>query len=312
MHYHKKISYCQSDKYFYTHKNIDKQYICITIKITMNDKLSLCLKITNWCNLHCAHCCERSNKNNKPNFMSLDKIEKYMGESLQMNIRPSNLLAISGGEAFAPYMMNEQNYIPFALDLAYSYGYIPTLKTNGTWGDNDTLRIKILSDIASRAYKYGKLITLDISIDEFHNNKSGVVKIINNIVRNPGLSYTIRFCLVGFNTNASKTALDDLKQQLQNTGLNIEQTCGGDWMMDIPGSGDGLYICNDYSTPIYNLGRAKQTKTFTSTNNPNGNDRIDCLQIDNSDNAILNYQYREPIKNRPLKTVLESLMQKAY
>ena len=278
----------------------------------MNNGLVISFKITNWCNLHCNHCCERSNKHNKPDFMSLEKLDKYLAESLIMDIRPDQLLTIGGGEALAPYMLGNATYIPNALDLIYTNKYVPTLKTNGTWGDNNTLRKKILTDIAKCAYKHQKLVTLDISVDEFHNNQSGVIKIINDIVRNPGLSFAIRFCLVGFNTPASKAALNDLQQQLQNAGLKIEQTYAGDWMIEIPNSMDGLYVCNDYGTPIYNLGRAKQTKTFTSTENPNGNDGFNCLQIDNNDYAILNYTYREPIKNRPLNLVLQSLIAKTY
>ena len=276
----------------------------------MNNELYLSFKITNWCNLHCDHCCERSNKHNPTNFLPLKKLEKYLSESKKMDIIPNQLLTLGGGEAFAPYMHNNPNYIPFALDLVYSHGYIPTIKTNGTWGDKDILRIKILSDIASRAAKYGKLVTLDISVDEFHNNQSGVIKIIANTLTNPDFCYAIRICLVGFNTPGSTNALNSLKQKLQAMNFEIEKTIAGDWMICAPNQDYGVYMINDFATPVYNLGRAKQTTTYTSTNNPNGNDGSDCLQLDNNDMAILNYQYREPIKNRPLNTVLESLMKK--
>jgi hypothetical protein len=69
-----------------------------------------------------------------------------------------------------------------------------------------------------------------------------------------------------------------------------------------------MYVCNDYGALIYNRGRAKQTKTYSTTADQS-NDIIDCLQIDNNDNAILNYRYREPIKNRTLDEVLYSLIQ---
>lgn len=275
----------------------------------MNNELYLSFKITNWCNLHCAHCCERSNKHNEPKFLSLEKLDKYLSESKTMSIIPNQLISFGGGEALAPYMIGNPTYIPFALDLAYSYGYIPTIKTNGTWGDNNVLRVKILSDIASRAHKYGKLITLDISVDEFHNNESGVMKIIINTLTNFDLCYAIRICLVGFNTPASANALNSLQQKLQTQGFEIDKTYAGDWMICAPNQSCGVYMCNDYAAPIYNIGRAKQTKTYTSTDNPNGNDGADCLQLDNNDYAILNYTYREPIKNRPLNTVLESLTQ---
>lgn len=244
--------------------------------------------------------------------MLLQKMDRYLSESKQMSIIPNQLLSIGGGEAFAPYMHGNNTYIPYVLELVYSYGYIPTIKTNGTWGTKDILRTQILSDIASRAYKYGKLVTLDISVDEFHNNQSGVKHIIRDILSNPDLCYAIRICLVGFNTPASAKALKSLQQELQNWGFIIEPTLNNDWIITTPDKSCGVYMVNGYDSPIYNIGRAKQTHTYTSTDDPNGNDGSDCLQLDNNDYAILNYDYREPIKNRPLNEVLKSLMEKEH
>ncbi len=253
--------------------------------------------------MHCDHCCERSNKNNKPNFLSLEKLEKYLHESKTMSIRPDKLISFSGGEVFAPYMHNNLSYIPTALNLAYRNGYVPTFKTNGTWGDNETLRTQIIHDIGKLAFGYDTLVTLDISVDEFHRNQSGVIKIIKHILSNPLYSYTIRFCLVGFNTPASAKALNSLQQELEKQGFNIHKTINNDWIIN------DLYVCNDFGAPVYNQGRAKQTKTYTTIADQD-NDIMDCIQIDNNDYMVLNQKYREPIKNRPLQTVLESLKQK--
>ena len=277
----------------------------------MNNELTISFKITNWCNLHCAHCCERSNKHNKPNFMSLEKLERYLSESKEMSIRPNELMSLSGGEAFAPYMHNNGKYILNALDLIYKYEYIPTIKTNGTWGTNNFLRPQILSDLALCAYKYEKLVTLDISVDEFHNNQDGVFNIIYHILSNPYLCFAIRVCLVGFNTPESEATLLNLKQKLQNNKFEVEQI-EKDWIVYAPTHSNGAYIILDFGAPIYNMGRAKQTKTYTSTADPNGNDGFNCLQVDNNDYAILNYTHREPIKNRPLNEVLQSLMEKVH
>ena len=277
----------------------------------MNQKLVLSFKITNWCNLHCAHCCERSNIKQPLNFMPLAKMANYLSQSIKMFLPPDQLLTIGGGEAMAPYMNNDYNYIPLALDLIYTHKYVPTIKTNGTWGNNDKLRKKILSDIASKAYKYEKLVTLDISIDEFHNNQNAVAKIIRDTLTSQELGFAIRICLVGFNTKQSKTAQQTLKQKLGQYGFSINSTYVGDWIIESP-SGDGIYIFNDFNTPIFNQGRAQDNNVFTSTDTPNGNDGYNCLQIDNNDYAILNYKYREPIGNRPLNAVLYSLIQKAH
>ena len=243
--------------------------------------------------------------------MPLEKLERYLQESKQMSIVPNQLMSISGGETLAPYMYNNGIYILKALDLIYSYEYIPTIKTNGTWGTNNFLRPQILSDLALCAYKYGKLVTLDISVDEFHNNQNGILNIIYHVLSNPYLCFAIRICLVGFNTPESTAVLLNLKQKLQNNKFEIEPI-EKDWVVYAPNQSNGAYIITDYSTSIYNIGRAKQTKTYTSTADPNGNDGFNCLQIDNNDYAILNYKYREPINNRPLNAVLYSLMQKAY
>ena len=274
----------------------------------MRYELALSFKITNWCNLNCAHCCECSNCHVKPNFMPLAKLDNYLAESRMFPIMPNELVCIGGGEAMAPYMHKNMNYIPNALDLVYSYRYVPTIKTNGTWGANDNLRKKILSDISAKAYEYNKLVTLDISVDEFHDNLDGVVKIIRDIMSSSELCYAIRFCLVGFNTSGSFKALNSLQQELQKLGFNVQRTLANDWMIDFPNTDSGIYVFNDYTSNIYDLGRAKQTKVYNCEYSPFLMRQADCLQIDNEDNAILNYLCREPINNRPLDKVFCSLL----
>ena len=276
----------------------------------MRQELAVSFKITNWCNLNCAHCCECSNCHNVPNFMPLEKIDNYVSELRYLPIIPNELICIGGGEAMAPYMYKNNDYIPRALDLIYSYKYIPTIKTNGTWGRNDKLRKKILSDISAKAYKHGKLVTLDISVDEFHNNLDGVAKIIRDIMLSSELCYAIRFCLVGFNTPASLKTLNRLQQKLQESGFYIHRTIANDWTIDTPNADGGIYVCNDYTSNIYNLGRAKQTKVYNCEYDATLMRTVDCFQIDNEDNAILNYLYREKINKRSLNMVFQSLVSK--
>ena len=275
----------------------------------MYNELFMSFKITNWCNLHCNHCCECSNCHCAPNFMPLEKFDNYLSESRTLPFIPNELFCIGGGEAMAPYMHKNPNYIPCALDLVYSYKYVPTIKTNGTWGQDETLRKKILSDISAKAYKYEKLVTLDISVDEFHNNLDGVANIVRDIMGSSELCYAIRFCLVGFNTSGSIKALNCLQQKLQESGFNIQKTLANDWMIGAPNADCGIYVCNDYTSNIYDLGRAKQTKVYNCEYGTDLMRSTDCLQIDNEDNAILNYLYQEKINKRPLNEVFNSLMQ---
>ena len=267
---------------------------------------NLHFKITNWCNLNCAHCCECSNSAQPLNFLSLEKLEKYLYESAHMPTKPNEMVSLGGGEGFAPYMNNIQDYIPQALDIISKYNFVPTIKTNGTWGNNNTQRFQILSDIAKCAYKSGKLVTLDISVDEFHNNTDGVAKIIRNVVNEYYLCYAIRMCLVGFNTPQSAKALLRLKQELSKNGFHIETIPPfNDWIIATP-NGSVTVIYNSFGSGIFDIGRAKRNKVYTTTDIKNGTD-IDCFQIDNDDIATLNYDYCEPIQNRNIYEVLCSL-----
>lgn len=274
----------------------------------MRPEIVISFKITNWCNLNCAHCCEFSNCHEKPKFMPLANMDNYLAESRTLPFVTNELVCIGGGEAMAPYIHKNPGYIPDALDLIYSYRYVPTIKTNGTWGTDDNLRKQILSDISAKAYKYDKLVTLDISVDEFHNNTKGVVKIIRDIMLSEELAYSIRFCLVGFDTPASIKALDKIQQELQKIGFKISKTLANDWIIEDSRGNLGLYVCNDFVSKIYNLGRAKQTKVYNSEYDSGLANMVDCLQIDNQDNAILNYLYREKINNRNLNAVYCSLL----
>ncbi len=273
----------------------------------MNPYLSLCLKITNWCNLNCAHCCEYSDSKQPLKFMPLEKIENYLAQSTQMFLPPDQLLCIGGGEAFAPYINGNQTYIPTALDMVAKHNFIPTLKTNGTWGNDNNLRKQILNDLSKSAYKSQKLVTLDISLDEFHNTTNAVAKIIRETLLSQELCMAIRICLVGFKTQQSKTTQNKLQKILSKSGFKIHETHNKDWIIDTP-NGNGVYMVNDFNGEIFNLGRAKDTHVYTAITPQNDTYTTNCLQIDNNDMAILNYKYREPINNRHLNEVLYSLM----
>lgn len=274
----------------------------------MNNDWSLHFKITNWCNLNCAHCCECSNSSQPLNLLPLEKIEKYLKEISNIPIKPNELISIGGGEVMAPYMHNNTDYIPKLLDLLYKHKFVPTLKTNGTWGNETKKCTEILYDIAKCAYKSDKLVTLDISIDEFHNNIDSVSKIIRNIKNKHYLSYAIRICLVGFNTQKSANALLRLKQELTKNGLHIETFPPfDDWLISAPNR-DTTIIYNSFTSGIFDMGRAKTNKVYTTTIDKSAHEH--CLQLDNNDMAIYDYILSEPIQNRNLYEVLCSLQRR--
>ena len=275
----------------------------------MNTKWNLHFKITNWCDLNCRHCCECSAPTQPLKLFSLEKIEKYMYEAACMDKKPNELLSVGGGEVMAPYIHGQDNYIPNLLDIIYKNGFIPTLKTNGVWGNSDRTRIKILYDIAKYAYKYEKLVTLDISVDEFHNNQSGVIKIINDITKEIALSYAIRICLVGFNTQKSLFALNNLEQELSKKDFNIITNEIGDWIITSPDGKNTMFIYNDFSSSVFNSGRAKINKVYTNSGQSTNSDGHNCLVLDNNDVATYNYIYHTQVNNHSLIKIINSFQQ---
>ncbi len=276
----------------------------------MNGIFAFSFKITNWCNLCCAHCCENSGKTNPPNFLPLDKMEQYLGEIQTLPYNISEYIVIGGGEGMAPYFFKNIKYIPRALDLIFKAGKIPTIKTNGTWGASDDKRKLILGTLANAAYSADTLVTLDISVDEFHDNIRAVADLINGVLSNDYIMAGIRPVLVGFNTDGSANALKKLKDELNNRKIGVDELPDGDLGV-YNRRGTGIRIPVDYYGAIHNLGRAVENRVYTSTDSPT-TPYVNCVQIDNNDNAILNYLYLEPIDGRNLKTVMSRLVVKSH
>ena len=276
----------------------------------MNGIFAFSFKITNWCNLRCAHCCENSGKTNPPNFMPLDKIERYLGEIRNLPYNISEHIVIGGGEGMAPYFFKNTKYIPSALNLVFRAGKIPTIKTNGTWGASADKRNLILGTLANAAYSADVLITLNISVDEFHNNTMAVADLISGILLNDYIMAAIRPTLNGFNTDGSANALKKLQAELNNRKIGVDELPNGDFGV-YNERGTGIRVPVDYLGAIHNLGRAVENCVYTSTNSPT-TPYVNCVQIDNNDNMILNYLYSESIDGRNLKTVMSRLVVKSH
>ena len=267
----------------------------------------LSFKITNWCNLNCAHCCENSGPNHANRFLSLNKIEKYLQQFKELPYSISEHIVIGGGEGLAPYLFGNLNYIPRLLSMIDSVWCVPTIKTNGAWGNNAYTRNLILQDLTMSAHKMQKLVTLDISVDEFHNNTSGVASIFADILSKEYIMSAIRPTLVGFNTPASHKALSDLKKKIRARKMILEKTEDGDLRI-YNERGQGIYVVCDFGNEIFDLGRAKKNNVYTYHQTGPGLLKTNCIQIDNNDTVTLNNYYREKFNHRPLKTVMNSLI----
>jgi len=272
-------------------------------------KISFAIKNTNWCNLKCAHCSECSAPDIAPNIMPLHRVEKYIGEFNAMPIPRWKYMVFTGGEAMAPYFHNMPEYIPTCLDVAASYRMAPFVKTNGLWGADDNMRWKILHDFARVAYRREILMSMDISVDEFHNNLTAVNKIINDVVRSDYLAPAVRLSLVGLNTHKSRLQFSQLLNGLYAAGLYVRpDVCMV--KLGVPGVRD-VKVFHDFFTNVSNVGRAKENNLGKYV--PDGQPDIitgHCMQIDNNDIATLNYKYKTPVAGRPIYDVAKELLLK--
>lgn len=278
---------------------------------TNNNKISFALKTTNWCNLKCAHCCECSGPNVIPNIMPLGTVEKYLGEFSALPVDKWRHMVFTGGEAMAPYFHQQMEYVPKCLDMAAAHNMIPFVKTNGTWGADDNMRQRILRDVAAAAYKNNVLMSLDLSVDEFHHNDVAVYNILNDVVRSDYLAPAVRISLCSLNTQASHATFARLIERLQNSGLEIVVNNYGEMSISVPML-HKVSVYYDLLTNVSGAGRAKANNigAYTPSGRPDP-DTGHCFQIDNADIATLNYKYRAPMNGRPMIDVVAELMTKA-
>lgn len=272
------------------------------------DKISFAIKNTNWCNLNCAHCCECSGPNVVPNFMPLDKVEQYIGEFCAMPLPKWEYMVFTGGEAMAPYLLKRYEYMPQCLEFAGRAGLAPFVKTNGVWGADGWLRRRILNDCADAAIKNNKMTSLDVSIDEFHNNVPAVARIIQEIVSSEHLARCVRVSISGLDTLKSHAQFSYLIAYLK--AHNIHVFPSGDTFIVASGT-IGYKILFDFGTPVAQMGRAKQNG-IGETQPDGSSDAVwgNCLQIDNDDVATLNYYYKTPVNGRPVFDVAKELLLK--
>ena len=274
----------------------------------MLSKLSIALKITNWCNMNCAHCCARSSYDHPLNMMPLSNAESYVQEFKNLHVVPKwDYVCLTGGEPMGPYFYNSKEYIRNILGIIYDSGLKPVIKTNAAWGKNYLLRAQILKDIADMAYRGGKSMLLDFSIDEFHNNLPETANIMTDILDSKYLNPAIMMELVGFKTRASSILLEKLKNLLKDRGIHME-SINKDECAAFSGN-IGAKIFLDFNSTVIAMGRAIDNvisdKAASGESHPIfGN----CLQIDEENIATLNYKYMATVKNGDLQPVVMNLL----
>ncbi|MBO7509540.1 MAG: hypothetical protein J6T57_04680 [Alphaproteobacteria bacterium] len=270
----------------------------------MNGIFALSLKITNWCDLYCPHCSEDSGRSATFEYMPIDKLEDGISQFQELPLNLSRRITISGGEPMLPYFKKDENYMPAALTLISKADAIPVIKTNGTWGRTYMDRSSILKSLAKNANFVCNPVVLNMPVDEFHNNLSGVANIISDIVFSDYLQNAIYIEVSGFNTIGSVVANARLRTCLKEREISTLDVVNDD-IVAYTARGDGIHISVDNVSQIYKLGRAVKNRVYTAEAVM---PYVNKIQIDNDDNVSLNRVVSEKINNRPLVDVMDILI----
>ena len=238
--------------------------------------------------------------------MPLEKIENYIAQFQELPLNLSNRITIDGGEPMLPYVMGDENYIPTALCLISKAGAIPVIKTNGTWGQTYNNRSLILKSLAKNACFIGRPLTINMPVDEFHDNISGVSNIVADVVFSDYLRGTLNIDISGFNTIGSVVANARWRSDLKSKEIDTLDLITGD-LVAYNNEGEGMHICMDYESGIKNCGRALKNHVYT---NDNFTTYVNKIQVDNEDNVMLNYVVGDRLDNRSLSSVLDILINK--
>jgi len=236
--------------------------------------------------------------------MPLEKIEEYITQFQELPVNLSNRITIDGGEPMLPYFMKNEDYIPGGLLVISKAGATPVIKTNGSWGNTYTDRRAILKSLAKNANFSGRPVTLNMPVDEFHENIPGVANIIADIVFSNYLSDAIYIELCGFSTIGSVVAIARMRSDLKSKDINTLDLINEN-LVAYNEDGGRIHIVTDYTSGIKPFGRAIKNHTDTADNLTT---YVNKVHIDNDDNVTLNHVVRDRINNRPLAKVMEGLI----
>ena len=253
----------------------------------------------------------RSSCHQPLNLMPLSDTEAHVEEFKNLPIPKWDYVSLTGGESLAPYFHNKNEYIGKTLSIIYKNGFLPVIKTNSTWGESYAFRSQILKDIARAAYRHGKSILLDLSVDEFHNNLPQTANVMADILNSEYLNPAIMIELVGFKTKESMVQTSVLIKLLAERDIRInpmnEEECTAYSGVAV------TRIFLDFNARVEAMGRAIDNNI--SDIEPSGKPHLlfgNCLQIDNENIATVNYKYISPITDKDFWPVVMNLLNRAY
>lgn len=274
-------------------------------------RVNIAFKITNWCNLCCAHCMERSSIKEPFNLMPIAQIENYIAQYVNMGVPVWDYVVFTGGESMAPYYIGQGKYIRTLAELCAKNNVSPCFKTNAMWGKRLLLCDSVLKDLADVAHKYDRQVLLDISIDEYHDNFLPAANVVSQIMNSQYLIDAIPVSFVGLNTVASQCKFQEFLDVLKSYGISVDaQTTPADEFMIT--KGDKANVMFYDVGGLTRLGRAADNNIVTArpASGVEHSGGSDCLEITNNNQAILNYKYKTTMDNKTVGEAYNELLQK--
>lgn len=132
-------------------------------------------KVTNVCNLKCAHCCERSGPDAPRVYMPISDINTILADFKPYFRATRAFGSVTGGEPMTAYNEYYANYIPRIITTFAKNGYALEFKTNAAWTLGDKAS-QIFGDIETIMKKYPNMCLLwHVSLDKYHANCADAV-----------------------------------------------------------------------------------------------------------------------------------------
>ena len=268
--------------------------------------VNLAFKITNWCNMHCAHCCERSHNQRSFDIMPIEWIEKYVPQYKDMGKKSLDYVVFTGGETMLPYLCGQDNYIPTVANICAQNNKSACFKTNAKW--NAAQAAHILADLADVAHEQDRQIALDISIDEYHDNLNSAAHVVNLIMDSQYMIDAIPVTLVGLNTAASQYKYQEFVNVLTSRKMHVGAMDSNGVFSISKGSNFNVMFYD--VGQLCRLGRAADNNLtdVLATDTIKRDVMGDCLEITNSGIARLNYGPQTEIKNKTLGKIYNDLL----
>ncbi|MBQ8473387.1 MAG: radical SAM protein [Alphaproteobacteria bacterium] len=266
-------------------------------------EFNLVIKLTNWCNLNCRHCMERSGLDQPYQMMPVEQVKKYINEYKKLG----HHITFTGGEPFASYIQERDEYIPEIATSCVQNRITPIFETNGTWAENMYVGGIMMSKLSEIAQNHRKDIFLDIAVDKYHPTPQGAANICKLIARHQHLR----------NNNNIRVTFSG--QDCWWIGSKISN-CLVEPYYAFGGHEDHVSIYEHRELKVliplkkYILkykGRAKDNNlTWQSVSETIDNpDSQDVLTITNDNQAILNHKYQTTMDNKTIEQVYSELLQ---